>query len=318
MPRGRGRRVPSTRDREQATPPAPSTQTADLINTPELSALINNAVREAVAQASEEFRRGRSVDHEHNQWEAGSDARLGRGASPGFISAPHPTGDPLSGSAGNVSASIRQKIVSHKYVDLKMLLLPNERPSGNDERQYLVAEGGRIALGPTPRTDDLSVNGWVKGFLRYANIYIADYPEEARSILGYMSTVMDLTRKGLGTAWRDYDESFRKAREMSPEEYPWDRPPQMLWMGAVASGVAAFRGEDRSGGDGRAQLKRKLALPAPNPSRKCFAFNSHSGCTWQACRYKHACSICDGHHSAEACRGGPAGRGRPGNGGPAR
>ena len=77
---------------------------------------------------------------------------------------------------------------------------------------------------------------------------------------------MDLTRKGLGTAWRDYDESFRKARELSPEEYPpEDRPPQMLWMGVVASGVAAFRGEGQSGGDGRVQLKRKPALPAPNP-----------------------------------------------------
>ena len=83
---------------------------------------------------------------------------------------------------GGISASVKQKKVSHKYVDLKTLLLPSERPSGRDERQYLVAEGGRIALGPTPRTDDLSVSCWVKAFLRYSNIYTADYPEEARGL----------------------------------------------------------------------------------------------------------------------------------------
>ena len=77
--------------------------------------------------------------------------------------------------------------------------------------------------------------------------------------LSYMSTVMDLTRIGLGTAWKDYDESFRKAREVSPAAYPWDRPPQMLWMGAVASGVATSQAPDRRG-DCSGQARRR---PAP-------------------------------------------------------
>ena len=70
----------------------------------------------------------------------------------------------VSAGVGNVTSSMRQKIISHKYVDLKILLLPNEKSTGRDKRQCLVAEGGRITLGPDPHNDDLSVNGWTKTF----------------------------------------------------------------------------------------------------------------------------------------------------------
>ena len=42
----------------------------------------------------------------------------------------------LSGAKVSVTDSIMQLILSNKYIDPKSLLLPSERPSGGDGRQY--------------------------------------------------------------------------------------------------------------------------------------------------------------------------------------
>ena len=119
-----------------------------------------------------------------------------------------------------VSQSLRQKILSHKYVDMKVMLGAHGLPGGiEEERQYLVAEDGKISY-KTRRTGVVSVT-WAKAFVRYARVYCSEYPEEAVNMLGYMSTVLSLTGRGLGTAWKDYDESFRKVKELKPAAYPW-------------------------------------------------------------------------------------------------
>ena len=68
---------------------------------------------------------------------------------------------------------------------------------------------------------------------------MAEYPDETASIIAYMSTVMSLTGRGLGSAWWDYDEAFRKARETDPPAYRWDTPPPRIWMESVAQGLSA-------------------------------------------------------------------------------
>ena len=265
--------------------------------------MIQEAVQEAVSRAAVEFGRGRSEGREGVALESLGGSVVGMDIEPDIINPPTPLRAALTPTTalGHISMPMRQRILGHKYVDLKSLLLPSERPEGGDERQYLVAEGGRIALGAAPHKEELSVNGWTKAFLRYASIYTEGYPDEAKALIQYMSTVMDLTRIGLGMAWKDYDESFRKAREVSPGAYPWDKPPQMLWMGAVASGVATFQAPDRRG-DCSGQARRRPAPPAAPLIRPCFDYNSRWGCRWPGCRFKHTCSICGGYHSATTCR----------------
>lgn len=277
--------------------------------------MVHTAVREAMTPLADELRRGRSAAPE--DFSPGWDMDLGHGAAPelSLDDAANPSrAGALSGARGPVTASIRQRILSNKYIDLKTLLLPSERPSGGDERQYLVAEGGRIALGSAAQKEELSVMGWTKAFLRYANVYTEGFPDSAGDLLKYMSTVLDLTAKGLGDAWREYDESFRKAREVSPNDYLWDRPPHMLWMGAVATGIAAFQGETRGGGpEGFSFQPRRSFFPSSSANRagtrgamRCLAFNSRRGCFWRDCRFRHACSRCEGAHSLRQCPALPA------------
>ena len=46
-----------------------------------------------------------------------------------------------------VSSSLRQKIMSHRYVDMKAILGTHELPRGAGERQFMVSENGRISTG---------------------------------------------------------------------------------------------------------------------------------------------------------------------------
>ena len=298
------------------TPAAPNTagETATApIGREEVASMIGAAVSEAVSRLTREIRQGGSPEPEVvPDW--------GLGPNPmtePVISLDNPMelsgGGPTSLSRSTVNASIRQKILSHKYVDVKSLLLPHERPAGSDDIQYLVAEDGKVTLGSAPRKDDLSVAGWTRGFLRYAMVYIEGYPHEAGAILRYMSLVMDLTSRGLGRAWQEYDEAFRKAREVSPGNYPWDSPPQLLWMGAVASGLATFQGDSRDSG-----AEKPIRGPGPSPRRsfpprsqgpllgsskyRCIDFNSARGCSWSNCRFQHVCTRCNGAHSAVKCQ----------------
>ena len=264
--------------------------------------MVNEAVKEAMEKMTEQVRQGRCQEQ---VMEAAYDNQRGGLGEEFELVQDNPPEQQRSAlvPTGNVSASVRQKIISHKYVDLKSLLLPSERPPGGEDKQYLVAEGGKITLGSGPQKDDLSVNGWTKAFLRFANIYIQEYPSEAGDILKYMSTVMDLTSKGLGKAWKEYDESFRKAREVSPEAYPWDHPPQMIWMGAVAAGLSTFQGERRIGGADAAQTGPRQAVPRGIVPEGCRDYNSRAGCAWPNCRFRHSCNRCGGGHGAYACFG---------------
>ena len=103
--------------------------------------MVPTAVREAMTPLADELRRGRSAAPEN--FSLGWDLDLGHVAAPELslddAANPSRTGA-LSGARGPVTASIRQRILSNKNIDLKTLLLPSERPSGGDERQYLVEE----------------------------------------------------------------------------------------------------------------------------------------------------------------------------------
>ena len=202
-----------------------------------------------------------------------------------------------------VSQSLRQKILSHKYVDMKAMLGAHELPGGMEaERQYLVAEDGKISY-KTRRTGVVSVTLWAKAFVRYARVYCSGYPEEAVNMLGYMSTVLSLTDRGLGTAWKDYDESFRQAKELDPAAYPWAKSSSNIWMESVARGL----GSTPAGG-------RQNALPrtsGPVGFRHCFGYNSPQGCQRPSCAYIHHCSRCKGGHPATSCVAAAAGAGRP-------
>ena len=143
--------------------PDPTRETISLGRS-DIANMIEEALKETVARMTE-ARGGRSVVQGLEPSYLEREAGIGEGLILGRQTSAHQLHEVgVSAGVGNVTSSMRQKIISHKYVDLKALLLSNEKSTVGDKRQYLVAEGGRISLGPDPHKDDLSVNGWTKAF----------------------------------------------------------------------------------------------------------------------------------------------------------
>ena len=263
--------------------------------------MIQEIVQENIGRLITEGRRGMSEAADPvgtgDPWDTG----VGAGRAFHTIASPSPGTDsnPALGIGGNISSSMRQKIIGHRYVDLRTLLLSSESPSGEDP-QFLVAQNGKISFCPATKRE-LSESQWAKAFLRYASVYVEEYPGEAAALITYMSTVMNLCSQGLGRAWKEYDESFRRARENSPAAYPWDRPPQMIWVGAVATGIASLRSGIQTPRPPRALMAQPPLVPLPRRFPTCREFNTSHGCSWANCKYRHACEGCGGPHGKTGC-----------------
>ncbi|KAJ8301836.1 hypothetical protein KUTeg_020823 [Tegillarca granosa] len=67
----------------------------------------------------------------------------------------------------------------------------------------------------------LSINQWTTCFLTFMAIYIEKHLVEAPHLLKYALTVRELHQNFGDTAWRSYDEHFRKLRQS--HRVPWQR-----------------------------------------------------------------------------------------------
>ena len=104
----------------------------------EVASMIGEAMKTAVSQISEEIQRGRSpaMRGEGAPWESGSVSGMELDAGGANNPTPPPTGESPPTTKTSVSASLRQKILTHKYVDLKLLLSTNEKPRSIGHKSF--------------------------------------------------------------------------------------------------------------------------------------------------------------------------------------
>ena len=196
-----------------------------------------------------------------------------------------------------VSAALRLRIVEDKYVDLGLLLEPSSQVYNNPAATFELVNG---LLRPATRAQRTiqTFGGWSLAFLRFTGIYLSAHPNAAAGLLAHMRQVSQLTASGLGLAWREFDEAFRRARELAPGLHPWGgmTASSAIWLQAVARGVGGA-------------AKSRSAAPQPTvrrPFRICFSFNRPGGCTTRQCRFQHRCAACQGPHPASRCPRRPA------------
>ena len=191
-----------------------------------------------------------------------------------------------------ISAAVRHSIVSHKYIELGSLLDTADPAQAESDRVFHLVDG-RLRQARASRAIT-SFAAWTTAFLRFAGVYLGTHPSEALGLLTHMQQVSSLNAPGLGFAWREFDEQFRRARELQPELHHWGATAASspLWLNAVARGIAGQRAGPST------------ARPsAPHSSFRpvCFAFNRTTGCSRPQCRYMHACRGCRGNHSQSNC-----------------
>ena len=87
--------------------------------------MIQEAVQEAVSRAAVEFGRGRSVGREGVALESLGGSVVGMDIEPDIINPPTPLRAALTPTTalGHISMPMRQRILGHKYADLKLWCL---------------------------------------------------------------------------------------------------------------------------------------------------------------------------------------------------
>lgn len=185
--------------------------------------------------------------------------------------------------SSHVPAQLCQKIWSHQYINIALLL------KGNVELHDLCSGGilhitdkGQLETRPRNIKDKVnSIEKWTDAFLIFASIYLKRYPNKLQEILQYLSIIREAaSRSSPALSWRTYDEQFR-LRQASCVQ-PWGKLNSDLWLRVMTSNTSL---QDQ-----------------PTPARgTCFDFNN-GFCAWTSCRYTHACSHCGGtSHGRQTC-----------------
>ena len=216
----------------------------------------------------------------------------GTSVSPGGLGSSEHLGD-------SVASHLRLRIVENRYVALGALLDTTERPPKGEGQSFQIIDGLLRPASRAPRTIS-SFGTWCLAFLRFAGVYLEAHPDAAAGLMTHMRQVGQLTAPGLGFAWREFDEAFRRAREAAPVRHPWGETASSspMWLQAVARGI---------GGAAR-QYPSHAHQSTTTPFRVCFAYNLPRGCTTRPCRFTHACRRCRGPHPLLRC---PARHARP-------
>ena len=190
-----------------------------------------------------------------------------------------------------VSAALRQNIISHRFVDLGSLLDVTDRENNTRPEGSFELVDGRLRPARPPRTIS-TFSAWSTAFLRYAGIYLQAHPADALGLINHMRQVSALTAPGLGLAWREFDQQYRRAREILPDMYRWGEAEanSSIWLNAIARGIAGASAGQARGTPGATRFR-----PI------CLSFNRLGGCTRGRCNFIHACSVCRRAHSALRC-----------------
>ncbi|KAF0295472.1 hypothetical protein FJT64_007027 [Amphibalanus amphitrite] len=117
-----------------------------------------------------------------------------------------------------VPAATAALITSHAYLDIGSLLDNDSLGVGAGPTFSLV--DGRLRPAAAPRRPVPHFGAWCTAFLRYAAVYLAVHPADASGLIGHMQQVASLQSPGMGLAWREFDEAFRRARSLQPESHP--------------------------------------------------------------------------------------------------
>ena len=154
----------------------------------------------------------------------------------------------------SVSQSLKAKIWSNEFIDLRTVLTFKEDPLS------VTISSGVINLNQESKfKTPISIGQWTDAFLVFSAIYLEKYPNDDPHLLKYCHMVRELQRLYGDAAFRSYDERFRKLRES--RNVPCQKPIAELTLKAATT------------------PKQFSPKPQPQPFRVqyCFTFNRGNG-----------------------------------------
>lgn len=185
---------------------------------------------------------------------------------------------------------VKAKIWEGKYVELSSL---------GDSKEPAVAvsvnkDDSLISLTPSKTPPPSNIYQWQRLFSTYAAVYTERFPAQAPGIITYAIRILDLHKQYGGTAWREYDENFRRVRAHCPtlpwHTINWDMAMSSIHLPANQQSQKTPNASQPSSSSHRATQKGT-----------CFKFDQKGSCANTKCRYKHICTICGKGHSRQKC-----------------
>lgn len=189
-----------------------------------------------------------------------------------------------------VPMKIKNKIWNNEFIEIKTLL-----PNHKEDPLSVSIVPGAITLQQTSKKIPLSLNQWTTCFHIFMAIYIEKKSDEASHLLKYCEFIRELSYDHGDSAWRFYDESFRRLRET--HSAPWQQPIEELRGKAISLNIKSRLNVSNFGS--RQNKPKQHSFRAKE--RTCFSFNRGETCS-NTCDYKHACAFCkSGSHNKLSC-----------------
>ena len=185
----------------------------------------------------------------------------------------------------NVPLRVKQKIWSDQFVDLKTLL-----PSFKESTVSIQIEQNSLSFTNTQKSQNqLSIHQWTTAFITFMAIYIEKKPEDAPHLLKYCNTIREISASSGDSAWKFYDDNFRKLRQSN--KLPWQRnmPELMVSACTMHRSQQPFRKNFRD------------RVPSDKGTKFCYNFNNGTKCKNEPCRFQHICQICKESHPKIKC-----------------
>ena len=232
----------------------------------------------------------------------------------------------LSEGLPPVPAKLVARIQRGDFIDMAELLRDNLEA----QRRGTLPEQGSSAASSThvrPRREVPDLLSWVQCFGLYTAVVASKYPERFLKLLAYQTLIVREARRCGGRGWLTYDCFFRQqmAGEWRGEEWgrlnPYLFASTFLALGASSRPNCSLCLESDHSEEECALARGKTPVPPKQPSPRehyregyqrlpkgrstrslmCFAWNQGE-CTFQFCRFKHACTRCGGDHRILQCR----------------
>jgi hypothetical protein len=200
---------------------------------------------------------------------------------------------------------VKAKIWEGKYVDLATL---------GEQKEPTVAvsvnkDDSLVSLTPAKTPPPANIYQWQRLFATYAAIYAERFPAQAPALFTYSIRILDLHRQYPGTAWRTYDENFRRVRAHCPtlpwHTINWDMAMASIHMPtsqqAQESPPAKQKQPFRNQHVARGTTGQSTSTRRFTPRGHCFRFDQKGACATPSCQFKHTCTICGMGHSRQKC-----------------
>ena len=201
---------------------------------------------------------------------------------------------PGADMAVHVPKQIQDKIMSHQYINLALLLKGSlELAEICSGATLHINEKGSIESRPKVTKQAIrNIDEWTDAFIVFASIYLQKYHDKSIDILRYMSIIRETATRYPTSAWRTYDEQFRLRQVSKSTRQSWGSLNGELWLRVMTI--------PHSNAAGLGSMVKPVT-PIHQNSLTCNAFND-GNCTWNSCKFRHVCSACNSTlHGRRSC-----------------